>query len=643
MKIDYAQELSNIREQQHTAVDKLKESYEADLSNVKKTAKRKEKKLKRNQENQKEQLIKDNQDKIDLLSKRTNKLLEERRDSYLGDLTNQRKDFNQRRESLATGYRKKLQNISDSYEKSLKEHKYLDNLQRKNNTENFNTLIDTNKRNHNTQINELTSKSQDSIRDIRKQYSDREDDLVRSHRLEKDEMIRTSSDQLSGTKAFFNKKMDELRKSKDGEISRQEERFENSLEKTKSDGKLKLENQKDKFLTAITRLNNSSERERQLQEKENNQTITQLKREGEQDRYRFSRSLDEVRDRSIKGKGVEFQKRALRDSYESRLKGLQEQMTDQRSRFEVLKDDLEYDIATRSKSKDFMLRQKLDEKDQEHNSNFSNLMMSQRKKERSLVDEFQRKLQTQERTHQERSITKDNEFKDSVARQKQIYVDTLKKLNDANIRNVNNLQEEFAKEKSDISYLSSKLLKDTSTEQRQDYLEKVNKLMNKYEKLLSVKNYEFERMVEVKDQTIFNLKHNSKKELKAQQRFHKESKEINSSDSKARLDSQRVEYESRISAMKHKHDEEMARLKRESDLRISKVTNAYEDKLQQTTSETQTASKKKSNKHREELRRIVQQNKVRTEQLVANYERRIKEMKRAYELNRSSQTVRTRS
>lgn len=643
MKIDYSQELSNIREQQHTAVDKLKESYEADLSNVKKTAKRKEKKLKRNQENQKEHLIQNNQDKIDLLSKRTNKLLEERRDSYLKDLGGQRKDFTQRRESLASGYKKKLDNISESYDKSLKEHKYLDTLQRKNNSENFNSLIDTNKKNHKVQIDKLTTKSRDSIKDIRADYSTREDELVKDHRTNKDEMIRHSSDQLSNTKSFFNKKMDELRKSKDGEIKRQAERFSSSLEKNKSDGKLKLENQKDKFLTAITRVNNSSERERQVQEKENNQSVTQLKREGEQDRSNYTRSLDEVRDRSIKGKGVEFQKQAVRDSYGTRLKGLQEQMADQRGRFEVMKDDLEYDMATRSKSKDFSVRQKLDEKDQKHNVNFSSLMMEQRKKERSLIDGFQRKIKTLDNVNLERSIVKDNEFKDSVRRQKQVYGDTLQKLNNANIRNVTDLQEEFAKEKSDIVYKSNKLLSNTSHDQREDFISRLDQLRAKYEKLLSVKKYEFDRMEEVKDQTIFNLKKSSKKELQAQQQFFLESKDINASDSKSRTASQRMDYEAKISSMKHNHDEEMARIKRESDMRISKITNTYEDKIQKQTIDLNTSSKKKLNKSRDELRRIVQQNKIRTEQLVSNYERRIKETKRAYALNRSSQDIRTRS
>ena len=643
MKIDYAQELSNIREQQHTAVDKLKESYEADLSNVKKTAKRKEAKLKRNHQNQKDQLIQDNQDKIDLLSNRTNKLLEERRKSYLDDLSEQKLNFDQRRESQSTKYRKKLQSVSDSYDKSLKESRYLSDQQRKNTSENFNNLIDTNKKNHDEQVKELTTKSRTSIKDIRNEYSNREDQLVRDHRIDKSDFVRNSSDQLSGTKAFYNKKMDELRNSKDGELTRQEERFRSSLEKNKIDGKEKLESQKNNFLSAMNRLNNSSERERQLQEKESSKLITQQRREGEQDRYKFSRSLDEVRDRSIKGKGVEFQKQALRDSYDTRLRGLKEQMIDQRSQFEVLKDDLEYDISSRSKAKDFAVSQKLDDKDRDHNSNFNNLMMSQRKKERSLVDEFQRKLQTQERTNHERSILKGNEFKDSVARQKMIYGDTLKKLSDANIKNVNNLQQEFAKEKSDISYKSNKLLKDSSLAQRQEYLSKIEKITNKYEKLLSVKNYEFERMLEVKDQTIFNLKHSSKKELKAQQLFHKEAKDINEKDSKTRFNSQRADFEAKISSMKHAHDEDMARVKRESDLRISKITNTYEDKLQKNTSETHTAAKKKANRSREEMRRIVQQNKVRMEQVVSNYERKIKEMKRSFELNRESQSVRTRS
>lgn len=643
MKIDYGQELSNIREQQQNAVDKLKESYEADLSNIKKTNKNKEIKQKRNSEDQKEQIISDNQNRIDVLSKRTKKLLENRRDSFKRKLKEQRVDFNNRREDISRDFKKNLSNVQRSYDKSLKEHKYSDKNLRTNIASNFQKLIELNRKNSNEQLEEISSKSKKSIRDIRKDFSDREDKQVIDNRAEKTGLIKNYGSEISSTKDFFNKKIEELRESKDGELLRQRERSDNTVDKIKIDSKIKLENQKNNFLKAATRLNRTSERLLKNQEKDNKDNITQLQREMDQDRYRLTRTLDEVRDKSLKGKGVEFQKRAISDGYETRLKGLQKQMADQRGQFEILKDDLEYDVAIRSRTKDLKTRQKLDAKDAEQNSLLSEITITQREKERNLVDQYQSKIQGLIKDDEERAILKDNEFKRTTSRQREAYGHTVNKINADNIEKINDLQEQFAKEKSEIVYNGRKLLKDRSAQLKEEYINQVEQLMAKYEKKLAVRNYEFERMVEVKDETISNLVNNTKKELKAQQQLHKESKDIGNSQTKSRLDDQRFQYESRISAMKHNQDEEMARIKRESNKKVSKLTNTYEEKLRNLTSSTQSEMKKKIIKHRDELRRIVNQNKIRMDQMISNYERRLKEQKRAYQMDRSSEAIRTRS
>ncbi|OIQ17149.1 MAG: hypothetical protein BM556_13125 [Bacteriovorax sp. MedPE-SWde] len=635
MKVsDYSGQLSEMREGHQNSVAKLKKSYESQIKNINETNDLLMDEMRENNQSKRKVLEDENQDKIEVINKKTVKLLEERRDGYKSKIADQRDGFREDRMKLSEGFQNKLFGIKNSYDEALAQHKYTSEQQLDNTKENLNRKMEIKDKNSQGLIDEIQDKSKVTVKQLRDDMTSQKKSLVKLHRADSDAVMKEHGKNVREVKDYYDDKFEKVVTNHKSEFDRSNARYETELARSRSDDRGEIDHMTDTFNRSVTRMENASQRDyKSLQEKFAKDRATQL-REGQEQVYFLNKEKDEIMDRSLRGEGVEFQKQEIRDGYEARLDGMRELMFDQRIKFEKDLEEMDKHVDGQVKERNFVERQNMDRMKEDFNNNLYRNIERNRKEQVTLEKSYNRELRNKDTMHEESSLRDSKFYKNLLNRQREHFGDNVIKLENSNLQNVRDLQSEYAIEKKDIAEMTRKSVEQTMKNQREEFNRKVDKIVESYEQKFKAQEAELARTKDYSLAKLDRLSKNSQIKQESESKFYNEMQTAQKNENKTRIQDMQKDFDRSKKELKSRFDNEVAKIRRENDVHNTKLVRKYEGEKQQDILNHQHELKSKMNQAHAKLERVMKDAEYQKNRMVENYETRIKDLKRAYELEK---------
>lgn len=633
MKVgENSSQLRDIREENQNQIGKLKESYESQIKNLKETSELSLDELRKNNEEKRKSLIEENQDKIEIVNNKTNKLINERRESYKNSLMNEKDQFRKDRLELTGDFQQKLGNIKSSYDDALTQHKYISAEQLRNTNDNLNNKLEISQNNSNKKIKDIETESRQTIKDLREDLSQQKKNLVHKSRDEKDFLNKDHSLDKKNMRDYYDKKLQILVDNRDEEVRKINEKYEFALNSSRNDDRNEIDRIAGNYKDAVDRITNVSQEDyKKLQEKfirERNDD----NREHQEQTYLLNKEKDEIVDRSLRGEGVEFQKQELRDKYENRLDGMNDLMFDQRVKFEKDLTEMKRHVDSQVKEKNFSERQNIDRLKNEFNTNLYSNIERTRREQGQLETDYNRKIRNQDAIHEESTLRTDKQYKDMLDRQRSYFGENVQKLEESNLENVKKLQHEYALEKKEIFDITKRSVDEQLKYQREEYNRKVEKLVESYENKFQKQQQDLDRLKVMSEAQIEKHQKNSAMRQSAENKYFASTSKQQLSDMKDRTKEMHNDYERELKAARFNFDNEVAKIRRENDVHNTRLIQKYEQDKQKMIADHQQELRTKLSESDAKLQRVIKDGQFQKNTIVETYETRLKELKRAYEL-----------
>ena len=119
-----------------------------------------------------------------------------------------------------------------------------------------------------------------------------------------------------------------------------------------------------------------------------------------------------------------------------------------------------------------------------------------------------------------------------------------------------------------------------------------------------------------------------------QQKYFQERLKENRSEMKREVANLRTDFERNMNKVKAKYDDEINKIKRENDVYSTKLIQTHEQEKQELIMTNQQEMRSKVHQLTEQLARVMKDNEFQKQQLVESYEKRIKDLKRDFDLEK---------
>jgi hypothetical protein len=547
----------------------------------------------------------------------------------------QRDDFRQERLKLSEGFQNKLFGIKSSYDEALSQHKYNSEQQLENTTENLNRKMEIKDKNASGLITDIQRKSKETVKQLRDEMSAQKKSLVKKSREETDIVMKDHSKDIRGMKDYYDDRYEKVVQNHQGEFARSNERYEQELARTRSDDRGEIDRVTDTFNRSVERMTGASQRDyKNLQEKFNREQ-SNLIRDNQEQVYFLNKEKDEIMDRTLRGEGVEFQKQEIRDNYEARLDGMRELMFDQRVKFEEDLSEMDKHVKAQVREKSFVERQNLDRLKGEFNSNLYRNIERNRKEQVNLEKSYNRELRNKDQMHEDDSLRATKFYKNLMNRQREHFGENVLKLENANLENVQKLQHEYSLEKKEIADLTRKSLEQSMKDQREEFNRKVDKIVESFEHKFQNQEDELLKTKDFSQEKLDRLAKDSQMKLQAESKFYEEMRKAQREEMSDRMSEMRKDFDRGKKELKHNFDNEVGKIRRENDVHNTRTVRKYEEEKQRMILDHQQELRSKLSQANAKLERVMKDAEYNKNRLVDNYERRLKDLKRAYELKQA--------
>lgn len=628
---NYSREVAKIREDFNETSRKMKESYDKSIKDTQETSVRKEDELKRNHATDKERLIAENQDKLRLVSDKTNEILDRKQKEFLNGLKEEREVFGVEKNRMRENLQNSLINVKDSYTQSLDEFKLQSERLARDNEFKYLQSLQQNKNNTDKKIVEIQKKTDSMISKNNLDLADQKKEILIKNQKDLEVNNRGHKENLDKKTEYFNRKINEITSTKDDEITRQSDRYDGTLYKLKEDNREQVENMISRYEDHTKDMLEDFSTNFSIQEKQNAEEKSAIKAQANKDIYNVKRESALVEDKSVVGDSGAGQKAQIGSQYEKRLDRLKKEMSEQAVKFQRVSSDQSVKNQNKLKENDEEHRMKFDANVDENYKDKMALERAYRLKDTINNENYTNQIKDLDKSNTDMRDYELSTFKKKIELQKNEFGKTVNKLADLNTRNISRLQEESMKEKQQIFDLARKNYDDEARNLRQDYRLKneliadtLNKRIESKDKELSMlKENSFDEIQKIKDQAERLIQHETNYGAETRENFRRTM--LNE------LDETKRAYQNNAKKMKLDYDSSLQKVKRENDLMLARLNKKYEENLNKTETDKSKELKRISNEFKQSYERLALDSKIQRENLVDHYERRIQELKAMYE------------
>lgn len=631
---NYSRELAKAREGFNETSRKMKESYDKSIKDTQDTSVRKEEELKRNHSTDKERLIAENQDKLRIVSDKTNEILDRKQKEFLDGLKEEREGFNVEKNRVRDNFQTSLINVKDSYTQSLDEFKLQSERLARDNEFKYLQSLQQNKNNTDKKIVEIQKKTDSMISKNNLDLTDQKAEILLKNQKDLELNNRGHKDVLDKKTGYFNRKIGEIVETKDDEIGRQAERYDGVLYKLKEDNNQQIENMITRYEDHSKDMLNNFQNNFNQQESDNINEKNAIRAQLNKDVYNVKRESALMEDKNLKGGSGTSQKALIQDNYERRLDNIRRQMTDQAVNFQRESAESNNQAQVKLKNRDLENRMHADKKEDEFFKEYSSLERKSKEQESQAFENFATKLNDQETNDTKKLNLEQDLSKTKLANQKEEFGKTVNKLAEMNVRNVEKLQEESAKEKAEIVKVARKQYSENLRDLRDGYRVKHESTLDSFSKKLDFKENEVNQVKEQSETAIQKIQDQANKMVKSEVEYNQEVRDSYQRTMREELADVKRNYQTDSKRLKSEYDLSLQKIKRENDLMLARMSKKNNEDLARVETGKNKEFKRLSNDFKQQYERLAKDSRMERESMVEHYERRIQELKNMYEMEK---------
>ncbi|MDD0853591.1 hypothetical protein HBN50_10800 [Halobacteriovorax sp. GB3] len=629
-----SQKISDLQREHRASLSKLKDQYEKKLENIQKNHEKTISNKDELHEQNRQSILENSNERIDLLSTKAKKTFAKNRSEYLDEVAKLKESHQHKVDETRKDFNTRLDNLKNSYTDSLR------SKQKENQT-----LLDNKDANFEKRVGELqnreienekqrTIRNERSIASLEDQFSNERKELVDHFKNKEQQLNLSHLKERDGQRQDSLDTLKRVSDAKDAQIDGLQRRMNDSkdLLKEKSvNGHSRLQ---ERFQQSITSLEEGAKREARLTQEGFNRDLARNALDHKEALSAKDRTIKKILNNSLTSADLDRHGAKISDDYEQKLNQMKLMMEDQQVNFRNKVDDLKLTSEKTMAERLGTLRDTFEESDNQRREQIIEQKVKGDEAVKHAESQMRRNIYNQQINSQNQLLNEQQKNNKLLHNQRVVYGENVQQLEQRNLDNVQKLQREHAGEKRDIVEQFSKNLKDSVLSQQQEFETKLNKVVTSYEQRLKTQKEAFMKLEEQSQGQLTNYKRSNDMKLRVEQKYFQERLKENRSEMKREIANLRTDFERNMNIVKAKYDDEINKIKRENDVYSTKLIQTHEQEKQELIMTNQQEMRSKVHQLTEQLARVMKDNEFQKQQLVDSYEKRIKDLKRDFDLEK---------
>ncbi len=629
---NYSRDLTRARENFNDTARKMRDAYDKSLGDIQESSLRRKDELKANHVKDKNKLIEENQEKLNFANEKTTKTIARQQQEFSEGLRSERENFGAEKNKLREGFQNKLANIKDSYENSFNEFKNQTDKSVREKEHRYNSELGLNKENMEKKITDIQHKTDSMIEKNNTDLEKQKLSILNNSQRDKFATAEDYKNNLEKVSSRLENKNKEVLDTKNNEIENLVNRYEDKLSKEK----FARQNE------VVNLVKNSSDENDDLQ-KNFQDSYKNLEAEHSRELKKLNNEVSMHKNSSSGMNAAEYSENKssqandnsyMLDSYEKKVDHMKKQMADQSVKYQRIMSENQAQIQ--DKVDDTLNDDKIrtDKRIGTYQKEIFDIEQRSKKSHYKNVEDFRDKLFENQKNSQLAINVERDTGKEKLESQRKDFGRTVNKLADLNIRNIERLQAESAKEKANIIENAKREYSDSLKDYRDDYRFRLDKTVESYDKKLSAKENALNEIRDFSEEKIADIYRNTQKQMMTETTYNKEVRDSDRKAMQEQLNDAKRDFSIMSKKLKADYDQSLLKIRKENDVNLSRLMKHTEDEKVRMQVESSKELKRINADSKQQFERYMKENKVEREQLIDHYERRIQEMKLAFDTDK---------
>ncbi len=626
---DYSQKVDQARDRYREAQEDLRASYEKNLDDMKETFDTRSEKQARNFNEHKLKLEEQNLVNNELYSQKTKEAITKKQNEFKERLKDNTVKFEQERNNAKLDFKDKLSNLSESYKKSTEENNRFNDQTKKIMGERYKAANERYKNEFNEQISNLEEKSKrldnegrDKDREERvslaKDYSDKLENVRLSNNEQKFKEVSRLRGDIENLRTTFDRE-------RAMQTDRQEERVAEML-KNKTKESDDVHHNFSNLQDDIRQKNLATQEREALKHK---QESKQLEEKFNED----LRNIQRVHTQKVKGgtqaDTLSDELRQTKTSYENRLDTARKELANTHQA-NTAKENL-IDKNYREKLKDMKADHvdKLEKKEQAATDTLKKTVYELRDKNNSIVDRYKGEIASTRAEADSKFSAADEKNSARFKEQRIEFGKVVNTMNEKNMNTISSLKEDYSKDKSESIERSKKEFNDEKVSLKSEFNRQMGVKESLYENRLMEMEKKTNKIIENYENRIAQIARKADKEVEKIKLTEEERKTKEAQAQKIASDRMEKAHRTELLQLRDKYETMVARDRMQSEKLVNNIVQKYEDQLERERTESQKVMSVRLSEAQAQLERFYNSSEIEKENIRAQSEARIENMKLA--------------
>lgn len=629
LRADYSKAIAQNREKYFDASRKLKKNYEQDLKTIQDQNEKRVDKIQEINQEKIGDVYDQNEIKLKKMGNKLNEELDYQNKNYRNLLNDKTKDFNERRLKADSKYKRNIADISDAYEKSLRENKRINNNNIARIKNNFDHRLKELNNASDDRHYEMSEKSDASIKKLNHGYAEQKKDLLRENDDRVRNIIRTATDRENKLKDGFNQKYDEINRIHSEEQRRTDQKTAGIIAEARQRGNSDAEELIHNYRGMLrNQANKTHDLEKNLLH-DKNITIAKNNKDHRDEMFDQKQKMNTLVNQGLQGqkKGLDALRRRQDDKMDITQRRNEVFYNDVNKKNDLMAQEYTDSIDELAKEKSTLLKEQ-DFKFQDRMKNYQG-MAERRMDENSMAAEMRYTNLDKEKTDE--IVGQEKSFKGMIDKQRRSFSSTIQHISEKNDKAYQELYDDFNREKDEIKKLAAQRLSDTTQENARAFNEKLSLTVQNFENKINYMEQKQQEQIVKLEEDLDKMDKEYQNKLKVLQDYELNVRKEERNNLMDTLNFQKKSLENENKNLRETFTKKIDQLEEDHEREVTNLKKEHADVVFRTNFENQKKMKALLAKTNKNYNDFVYESKLEKEQLIKVYEQKIADLKRYFE------------
>lgn len=626
---DYSKRLAQAKTNYNESANELRETYNKDLQDLRDTHEARSKKQSDVFKNAKLDLEQQQADYISEYDTKTKEAIEDQTRKFRNDLKSERDNFNSDRNKIKGDFSRRFNELSDTYDTREKERQQYSDHRLKTTENRYNNQVSRLNDQFQEDIHQMNTNANRTLKMQQDEQNNEKRNIINKHNLDMRKVVK--SDNLEKAKILENqaKAIQNLRTTQSAEIEQLKDYHARSADDIRAVKNKEKDDLQTSFKELTGEISKRNQQKRVQEMKEADELKQNIQKTFANDLYTAKREMAE----KLKSGGqVEHANQKLDQtvkSYEDRIENIYEKESNVKYLQHQDKEKIARNAQDTIRDLKYKNQLKIEDKDKELRDFKLNELKQVRDKSELAIDEFRKESKKSE-IRNEAQLLKERDHSNKVlTNQRKSFGETINSITRKNQEALSEVQELHAKEKTAFIEKTRKEhhrdIEEVKMSLKHTMAEKEKSLMERNEQLKKI-NERLEAQYENKITVLEKNNHRTVEKLKL---MHAEEVDQLRLATKRLIQTKDRESNFEKLQIKSMYEKRLSNSKEESDKKLSKTVEHYEDIISRERDENMRKFNSKVSELQADYKKLYQANELEKETMRVQFDNRIEELRQA--------------